>query len=202
MFAMYSHFIICLNLISFRLFLVSNNQAGLKMESVISYSSIKSSLKTYVIDLLLVLFIYFLPALSHLIAFPVYYLDPMRIALVIALMFTSKKNSILIAVTLPLFSFLISSHPQILKALLLSAELLINLFLFYLLKDKIKNTFASLFISILFSKIVYYGLKFVFINSGLIEDKLFSTPFYMQFAAAVFLSVLLFGYESFYRRKN
>lgn len=172
------------------------------MESVISYSSIKSSFKTFVIDILLVLFIYLLPALSHLVAFPVYYLEPMRIALVITLMFTSKRNSILIAVTLPLFSLFISSHPQIFKALLIGTELFVNLFLFYLLKDKIKNTFASLFISILISKIIYYGLKFVFINSGLIEDKLFSTPFYMQLVVAIFLSVLLLGYESIYRKKN
>lgn len=172
------------------------------MESVISYSSIKLSFKTFVIDILLVLFIYLLPALSHLVAFPVYYLEPMRIALVITLMFTSKRNSILIAVTLPLFSLFISSHPQIFKALLIGTELFVNLFLFYLLKDKIKNTFASLFISILISKIIYYGLKFVFINSGLIEDKLFSTPFYMQLVVAIFLSVLLLGYESIYRKKN
>ena len=109
------------------------------MEKALSIIDFKSNIKTYLIDFSLLLMIYFLPAISHLFAFPVYYLDPMRIALVVALVHTSNKNAYIIALTLPLFSFLISSHPQIIKSFLLSAELVINLSLFYLLKDKLKN---------------------------------------------------------------
>ena len=76
------------------------------MEKVLSVVDIKSNIKTYFIDFSLLLLIYFLPALSHLFAFPIYYLDPMRIALVVALVHTSKKNAFIIALTLPLFSFL------------------------------------------------------------------------------------------------
>ena len=134
------------------------------MEKALSIIDFKSNIKTYLIDFSLLLMIYFLPAISHLFAFPVYYLDPMRIALVVALIHTSKKNAFIIALTLPLFSFLISSHPQIIKSFLLSAELVINLGLFFLLKDKLKNVFTSLFLSILISKVVYYSLKFAFIS--------------------------------------
>ena len=109
------------------------------MEKALSVIEIKSNIKTYLIDFFLLLSIYFLPAISHLFAFPIYYLDPMRIALVVALIYTSKKNAYIIALTLPLFSFIISSHPQILKSFLLSAELIINLSLFFLLKEKLKN---------------------------------------------------------------
>ena len=162
------------------------------MEKALSLIDLKSNIKTYLIDFSLLLMIYFLPAISHLFAFPVYYLDPMRIALVVALIHTSKKNAYIIALTLPLFSFLISSHPQIIKSFLLSAELVINLSLFYLLKDKLKNVFTSLFISILISKVIYYLLKFALISFALLNDRLFSTPFYFQLIAAVLLSTYIY----------
>ncbi len=162
------------------------------MEKALSIIDFKSNIKTYLIDFSLLLMIYFLPAISHLFAFPVYYLDPMRIALVVALIHTSKKNAFIIALTLPLFSFLISSHPQIIKSFLLSAELVINLGLFFLLKDKLKNVFTSLFLSILISKAIYYLLKFTFISFALLNDKLFSTPFYFQLISAVLLSTYIY----------
>jgi len=162
------------------------------MEKVIDLSDFKANIKTYLIDVSLLLFIYFLPALSHLFAFPVYYLDPMRIALVAALIHTSKKNTFLIALTLPLFSFFISSHPQIVKSLLLSAELLINLSLFFLFIEKIKNVFTSLLLSIIISKVIYYLLKFAFINFALLDDTLFSTPYYFQIISALLLSLYIY----------
>jgi hypothetical protein len=162
------------------------------MEKAISLLDIKANTKTYIIDFLLLLFIYFIPAISHLFAFPVYYLDPMRIALVVALIHTSKRNSYIIALTLPLFSFIISSHPQFIKSFLLSAELLLNLTFFFLLKEKIKNVFATLLASIVISKAIYYLLKYVVISLGLLDDKLFSTPFYFQIAAAILLSTYMY----------
>ena len=150
------------------------------MEKVLSLADFRANVKTYLIDFSLLLFIYFLPAISHLLAFPVYYLDPMRIALVVALIHTSRKNSFLIALTLAIFSFLISSHPQLAKSFLLSAELLLNLAFFFLLNEKIKNVFTSLLASIIISKAIYYLLKFAFINFALLDDSLFSTPYYFQ----------------------
>ena len=161
------------------------------MERTFDILDVKSNYKTYLVDFLLLSFIYFIPAISHMFAFPVYYLDPMRIALVFALIFTSKRNTFIIALTLPVFSFLISSHPQIIKAFLLSAELLINLTLFFLLNEKLRNTFASFLISVLISKIIYYLLKWVLISSGLLEDKLFSTPYYYQVISVIILSGIL-----------
>ena len=162
------------------------------MEKVISLTDFKANIKTYLIDFSMFLFIYFLPALSHLFSFPVYYLDPMRIALVLGLIYTSKKNTYLIALTLPLFSFLISSHPQFIKSILLSAELIINISLFFLFKEKIKNVFTSLLLSIVISKAIYYLLKFTFISLALLDDKLFSTPYYFQIVSIVLLSTYMY----------
>ncbi len=116
----------------------------------------------------------------------------MRIALVVALIHTSKKNSFLIALTLPLFSFLISSHPQFIKSFLLSAELLLNLAFFFLLKEKIKNVFTSMLASIIISKAIYYLLKFTFISFALLDDSLFSTPYYFQVISAILLSTYIY----------
>ena len=162
------------------------------MEKVYSLADFRENVKTYLIDFSLLLFIYFLPAISHLLAFPVYYLDPMRIGLVVALIHTSKKNSFLIALTIPIFSFLISSHPQLAKSFLLSAELLLNLAFFFLLKEKLKNVFTSLLASIIISKAIYYLLKFAFINFALLDDKLFSTPYYFQIISAILLSTYMY----------
>jgi len=162
------------------------------MEKVLAVKNYTIQIKTYLIDILLISFIYFLPALSHMLAFPVYYLDPMRIALVVTLAHTTKKNSYLIALTLPLFSFLISSHPQIVKSLLISSELLINLALFFYLSKKIKNNFIALSIGIVASKIFYYAAKYLLINAGLINDSLFSTPFYYQGIVVLLLSGYLY----------
>ncbi|HCY78065.1 MAG TPA: hypothetical protein DHV28_19335 [Ignavibacteriales bacterium] len=158
------------------------------MEKVLNAVNVRLNVKTYLIDFSLLLLIYFLPAISHLFAFPVYYLDPMRIAMAVALIHTSKKNAYLIALTLPLFSFLISSHPQLVKSFLLSAELFINLTLFFLLKDKLKNVFTSLLLSIFISKAVYYSIKFILIYYMMLNDKLFSTPIYYQLISAIMVS--------------
>lgn len=162
------------------------------MEKAISLISAKSNLKIFFVDLLILFFIYLIPAISHLFAFPVYYLDPMRIALVVAIITTSKRNAFIIALTLPLFSFLISSHPSVVKSLLLCAELTINLGLFYLIKDKFNNLLLPFFISIIASKLIYYTLKFTFINFGMLNDNLISTPLLFQLIAAIVMSFIIF----------
>ncbi len=172
------------------------------MEKILSLQGIKSDLKTYLVDLTLLFFIYMIPSISHLFAFPVYYLDPMRIALVVSLMFTSRKNSLIIALTLPIFSFIISAHPQFSKSILLSAELILNLSLFFILSKSVKNIFTAFFTSVLITKIFYYLVKYVLINFSLIDDKLFSTPIYFQIGTAVLLSLILFLYSNYSMNKS
>jgi hypothetical protein len=61
-----------------------------------------------------------------------------------------------------------------------------------LLKDKLKKVFASLFLSIVISKVIYYSLKFALISFTLLNDRLFSTPLYFQLMAAVLLSTYIY----------
>jgi len=145
-------------------------------------------LKVYLIDLMAITFIYFLPALSHLTALPLYYIEPMRLAVLFCLIHTSKKNAFLIAITIPMFSLIVSSHPGFLKAFLITGELLINLWLFYFLVKKI-NVFTAAFLSIILSKLMYYSVKYLFIQSQLIDSGLVSTPLEIQWIVAFLMSL-------------
>ena len=145
-------------------------------------------LKIYLIDLMAISFIYFLPALSHLTSLPLYFIEPMRLAVIFCLIHTSKKNALLIAGTIPLFSLIVSSHPAIFKSLLITTELVLNLFLFFYLIQK-TNAFTAMFLSILWSKLFYYLVKYAFIQFQLIDGGLVSTPFVIQLFIAIGISL-------------
>ncbi|MDZ7742068.1 MAG: hypothetical protein U5Q03_10035 [Bacteroidota bacterium] len=133
-----------------------------------------------ILDTAGLLFIYFVPTISHLLNFPLYLLEPMRIMVILAMVHTHRKNAYMLALTLPVFSFLISAHPHFLKSLLITAELLLNVWLFYAIFSKMRNALAAIVFSVLASKIFYYLLKFFFIAALLIEGDLVSTPIYLQ----------------------
>jgi len=157
-------------------------------------------IKNIVFDLIALLAIYLVPAVSHLLSFPVYYLEPMRIMLILAIVHTSRKNAYLIALTLPLFSMLISAHPSLVKTSLITGELLLNVWLFFLLSEKLSNKTLSIFLSIVVSKIFYYLVKFLLVTSALISGDLIATPIYIQ----IIMLFVLSGYiylMSFDRRE-
>lgn len=172
------------------------------MEKAISLPYVKSNIGIIVFNFVLLSAVYLLPVVSHLLAFPLYYFDPMRFALVFALLHTSKKNTILIALTLPLFSFLISSHPSFVKSGLLTTELLLNVFLYFVLFKKTNSRVISLVISILISKVIYYLLKLITVETGILADSLFSTPFYYQTLTVLIISIYVLVFEYFINKKN
>jgi hypothetical protein len=159
------------------------------MENALSLIRSRSFIKSALFDILALTVIYFLPTLTHFFSFPLYYADPMRIVLILCLAHTSKSNALIIALTLPVFSFIIASHPSMYKSLLIASELLLNLAFFYIISQKIKNVFGSMIISIALSKLFYYTAKYFFISGGLIEGELVTTPILIQAIAAVIFSV-------------
>ncbi|MEW6652728.1 MAG: hypothetical protein AB1394_04570 [Bacteroidota bacterium] len=158
----------------------------------------KSKIKDILFDLSAVAFITLTPALSHISALPVYFLEPMRIAALLALVHTSKKNAYLLTVILPLFSFMISSHPSFVKAALISSELALNIFLFYLLSKKIGNYFGVALFSIVMSKIYYYLLKFGLLHAGLLGGELAASPIWLQ----AVLSLVFASYIGWFYKKR
>lgn len=161
------------------------------MATNIGLSISKLNTKSIVLDIFALAFIYFVPTISHLLNIPLYLVEPMRIMLILAIVHTSKKNAYLIALTLPVFSFLISAHPNIFKVLLITAELVLNVWLFYALAKK-TNQFVAMLSSILLSKIFYYLLKFGLISFAVLQTGLISTPIYLQLITSVVFSAYLF----------
>ncbi len=144
-------------------------------------------------DAAAVLFVFAVPALSHLTSVPFYLLDPMRMAVLGALLFSRNwKNALVLALALPLFSFAVSGHPVYPKFLLIAAELSVNVLLFAWLSRKMNAGIAA-FVSILLSKVLYYGLKAAVLSAGLLQAELISTTIWWQLGVAVGLSAAFAG---------
>lgn len=160
----------------------------------------KEVFKSIVLDLSALAFIYLVPTFAHLTSLPIYLIEPMRLMLVLALVHTNKKNAYLIALTLPLFSFIISSHPVFAKMLLISFELSLNVFLFYLLKDRLLKVFPAILLSIILSKIAYYSIKFGLLNYAILDGKLISTPICIQLITTFVFSLYLYSIFRFFKK--
>ena len=150
------------------------------------------TLRNITIDIIILACIYFIPALSHISPIPLYLMDPMRIFMLAGYVLTRQNtNAYVLALTIPLFSALVTGHPPLFKALLISIELAVNILIFIRLLNRTKLHVApALFASIIGSKLVYYALKFVFITMGLIEGSLISTGIVLQLGTAVFVTLL------------
>jgi len=147
-----------------------------------------SKIRVIVFDLMALLAIYLVPSVSHLFSFPVYYIEPMRIMLILAIAHTTRKNAYLIALTLPVFSMLISAHPSLIKTSLITGELILNVWLFFFLSEKLSNKVLGMFSSIVLSKLIYYLIKYLLINTALMTGNLISTPIYIQLIMLFILS--------------
>ncbi|MFZ4521269.1 MAG: hypothetical protein ACOYNC_06160 [Bacteroidales bacterium] len=113
-------------------------------------------IKYILFDGIAVAFIILAPALSHMFALPLWYLEPMRLMLVLAIMHTSKPNGYLLAAILPFCSWVFSGHPELIKMLIITMELVVNVALFYWLNSRLHKPFAAMLGSILASKLLCY----------------------------------------------
>ncbi len=144
--------------------------------------------KNLIFSLSAILFVYLMPTISNSLNFPVYLFDPMRIIVVVALVHTSRRNAYLLAIILPILSFILSNHPSLIKAGILLGDLVLNIFLFFYLTKFIVNKFLLMVISIVLSKIAYYLVKFVCIKLSLLTGDLIATPIEYQVAIIIVLS--------------
>jgi hypothetical protein len=151
-----------------------------------------SKYRVWLDDVLILLTIYFLPAISHWVPFSLSMLEPMRILVFVGFVLSyNRTNALFLAVTIPLFSSLVTGHPVFFKAILISTELTIHLSIFLVLYGRYKKRMVWIFVfALLVSKFVYYLLKSVFLNIGLIKGTLFSGGFAGQAIAAVIVTIL------------
>lgn len=144
----------------------------------------RETVKSIIFDSAALAFIFFVPAISHMLSLPVYFIEPMRLALILMLLHTTKRNAYIIALTLPVFSFLVSAHPIPPKMMLITAELVLNVFLFYLFANKLKSVPAAVLASVIGSKAFYYLVKFGLVNAAILSSGLVGIPIYMQIIMA------------------
>lgn len=142
------------------------------------------------------------PAASHLFALPFYQLDPMRWLLAAALLVGAHGrmrnfNGYLMAVAIPLVSCAVVGMPSPVKALLIAAELCVNVFVLSFLLDKMqglgRNTrvVAAVLGSVVCAKLAYYLLKTACVSLGLLGGSVIGTPVMVQLLA-VAVPVLVF----------
>lgn len=157
--------------------------------------------KIILTDVLILTLVYFIPALSHVMPIPVYLIDPMRILLLTGFLLSrNNTNAFILAATIPLISTIVTGHPPFYKAILISIELVSNIWLFvYLLKKLTWSAPILLLISIIASKIIYYILKYLFIQFALIQGALITTDLLIQLATVTFITLIFW---IFYKKIN
>lgn len=156
--------------------------------------------RTAITDIAALVFVGLVPAASHLFKFPVYYIEPMRVMVVLALLYSSRWNAYALAIVLPLFSFLVSGHPAPIKMMIIMAELLVNAWLFLYFYKKSRKPFLSAFGSILISKVFCYAMYFVVFSMAFVKAEAETTFLIAQMTLTILLSGAIWFIA--YRRKS
>lgn len=132
------------------------------------------------IDLVLLTVACLVPTASHLLAWPLYQLNPMLLMLLASLLLVrDRRNAYLMAVLLPMVSMLAVGMPTPLKALCMSAEFSTVVFLSGRMQSwntKFLTSFGSMVLAIMGGKCVYYLLKVLILTPAM----LVTTPLWIQ----------------------
>jgi hypothetical protein len=169
------------------------------MDTTLNSSSILR-IRTAITDIMALVFVGIVPAASHLFNTPIYFIEPMRIMLVLALLYSSRWNAYALAIALPLFSFLISGHPAQVKMMIIMAELVLNAWLFLQFYRNTKKAFLSTFGSIILSKLFCYAIYLVVFSMAFVKEEAETTFLIAQAILTLLLSIMV--WLIFYRRQS
>ena len=150
----------------------------------------RPAIRTISLDALLCAAVVAVPALSHAAAFPFYLFDPMRLLLFVAILGSSRRNALLMAVGMPLLAMLTSGHPVFPKVALIQGELVLNTLVFHALARQALGFVPAAALSVVASKAAYYGVKFLLIRASLMGGGLVATPWTYQLATLAFILVV------------
>ena len=156
-------------------------------------------IKGLLLDIVALVVVYFTPKIGQLLHFPFYMAEPIRLMVVLSIAHSSRINSYLLALTLSLFSWAVSGHPEFYKMLVMTCEITINVFLFYYLIRKSDSVFLSMIISIVVSKVLCYVFYLVFFSMMFLREE--AEP---SFLIAQVISTFVFSFYIFFvlRKKS
>jgi hypothetical protein len=155
-------------------------------------------LKGLVLDIIALAIVFFTPRVGQILHFPFYMVEPMRMMVMISIAHSNRANSYLLALALPFFSWAVSGHPEFFKMLVMTGEITVNVFLFYLLFRKLDSVIMAMIISIVVSKVFCYALYLLFFSMMFLQQE--AEP---SFLLAQVITTLIFSfYVNFVFRKK
>jgi len=125
----------------------------------------------FFLDMAALAVVYFTPFIARLLHLPFYMIEPMRLMVVLSIAHSGRLNSYLLALTLPAFSWAVTGHPELLEMLVMTVEMIANVFLYYHLIRKSDSVFLSMIISIVVSKVLCYALYLVFFSMMFLKEE-------------------------------
>ena len=144
-----------------------------------------------VCDIIGIGIILYIPIFSHLVALPLYMVDPIKIIVVLIYLFSNKYNALFLSVILPTVSFTITGHPIFPKYIIIILENSMLLYLFDL--NNVKTQFKKIIylnISFIGVKVAYYIIKYAFIKFTLIQGSVIATPILYQTFPIIIINIL------------
>lgn len=151
----------------------------------------QSLFRVALIDVVLLATAVAVPAMSHLLAFPLYQLNPMLLVLLAGMLLVSdRRNALLLAVLLPAVSCLATGMPTPMKALCMGAELTTVVLTFSFLSRFAEEGWlkicGAMLVATLLGKVVFYGLKALLIAPVVLVN----TSISLQLLVVVLYAVL------------
>jgi hypothetical protein len=161
------------------------------MQITLNSPAARLGVKSIILDIAAIAFIYLVPTISHLLSFPLYYIEPMRIMVILAMIHTHRNNAYILALTLPLFSFALAAHPVLVKSMLIAIELVAMVAVFQMLHKRI-HVLAAIFLSIWISKLFYYIMKFAAISTIMPDESMIGIALHIQLIVSIIMSLYVF----------
>ena len=155
-----------------------------RLESL-PFSNIKKHIRILLLDFIIITGMYAAVSFAHLIPFPLYKLEPMKLFLLVAILYSSRGNALLMAATIPLISSATSGHPIFPKNLIIGVELMAFAAILTSKMIQHQNVALRFFSALMASKLLYYGIKAIVIYSGWMSMTPFSTSLLVQLQGAL-----------------
>ena len=139
------------------------------MQNMVLTRILKS--KTIFIDLTAFAAVALTSIIGMLYHLPFYMLEPIRLMVVISIAHSTRNNSFFLASVLPLYSWIVTGHPELLKMIVMTTEICSNVFLYYYLIKRVDSVLMSMIISVIISKVICYALYLIFFSLIFIEEE-------------------------------